>query len=310
LWYDVGDENPLKSILPKDEATMQKLVISLLIVVAIAAGCVAPPPVTTSQPAAEPAGAAAPATAAITSTLPAESPASPGMGFGQQSGMMDRHHAQVPAAYADLANTTPADADSLRRGQMVYAAQCETCHGASGMGDGPAGQTLDPAPAPIAHTSQMLGDGYLYWRISEGGHDFATAMPAWQDALSEQARWDLINYVRSLGSDAGMAGMGHGQGMGGMGRGQGMGGQMMQRQGQMLNAAVAAGLLSEDDAAFFQRTQESLLEKYGGGRPGQGRLVEQAVSSGQAVADGVISQADADRYTAIHDKMMQVESMP
>jgi mono/diheme cytochrome c family protein len=289
---------------------MKKLVVLLLLVIAIAAGCVAPPPVTTSQPAAEPA-VAAPAAAAITNTLAADLPvASPGMGLGRQSGMMERHHAEVPAEFADLVNTTPADADSLRRGQMVYTAQCETCHGVSGMGDGPAGQALDPAPAPIAHTSQMLGDGYLYWRISEGGHDFATAMPAWDESLSEQARWDLINYVRSLGSDAGMAGMGHGQGMGGMGRGQGMGGQMMQRQGQMLNAAVAAGLLSEDDAAFFQRTQQLLLDKYGGGQPGQGRLVEQAVSSGQAVADGVISQADADRYTAIHDKMMQVESMP
>jgi mono/diheme cytochrome c family protein len=290
---------------------MKKLPISLVLIIAIAAGCVAPPPVTTSQPAAEPDAVAAPAAAAITNTLPAEAPAaSPGMGLGRQSGMMERHHAEVPAEYADLVNTTPADADSLRRGQMVYTAQCETCHGAMGMGDGPAGQALDPAPAPIAHTSQMLGDGYLYWRISEGGHDFATAMPAWDESLSEQARWDLINFVRNLGSDTGMAGMGHGQGMGGMGRGQGMGGQMMERQGQMLNAAVAAGLLSEDDAAFFQRTQQLLLDKYGGGQPGQGRLVEQAVSSGQAVADGVISQADADRYTAIHDKMMQVESMP
>ena len=287
---------------------MNKLIISIFLIVAVAAGCVAPPPVTTSQPAAEPDVVAAPAAAAITSTLPAEAPAaSPGMGLGRQSGMMERHHAEVPAEYADLVSTTPADADSLRRGQMVYTAQCETCHGPGGMGDGPAGQALDPAPAPIAHTSQMLSDGYLYWRISEGGHDFATAMPAWDESLSEQARWDLINFVRSLGSDAGMAGMGHGQGMG---RGQGMGGQMMQRQGQMLNAAVAAGLLSEDDAAFFQRTQQLLLDKYGGGQPGQGRLVEQAVSSGQAVADGVISQADAERYTAIHDKMMQVESMP
>jgi mono/diheme cytochrome c family protein len=216
--------------------------------------------------------------------------------------MMERHHAEVPAEYIDLVNTTPADEDSLARGQVVYAAQCETCHGATGMGDGPAGQGLDPAPAPIAHTSQMLSDGYLYWRISEGGHGFGTAMPAWNESLSEQARWDLINYMRSLEGDMiqGM-GMGHGQGMGGMG--QGMGGQMMQRQGQMLAAAVAANLITQDDADFFQRTQQVLLDKYGAGRPGQGRLAEQAIASGQAVADGVISQADADRYAEIHDKV-------
>jgi mono/diheme cytochrome c family protein len=294
----------------KEGTTMHKLVMLLLIVIASTAGCVAPPPVTPSQPASEQPDTVTPAAAEITGTLPAESAASPGMGFGRQSGMMERHHAQVPAAYADLVNTSPADADSLRRGQMVYAAQCETCHGASGMGDGPAGQALDPAPAPIAHTSQMLGDAYLYWRISEGGHDFATAMPAWDESLSEQARWDLINYMRSLESGAGMAGMGHGQGMGAMGRGQGMGGQLMQRQGQMLAAAVAANLITQDDADFFQHAQQALLDKYATGRPGQGRLVEQAVASGQAVADGVISQADADRYTEIHDKLMQVEHMP
>ncbi len=280
---------------------MLKLRYLILIAALFVAGCVAPPPVAPSEPAAEQAVAVEPATADATAIPVAEATAvQAAAGFGPESGMMERHHADVPAEYIDLVNATPADEDSLERGRMVYAAQCETCHGATGMGDGPAGQALDPAPAPIAHTSQMLSDGYLYWRISEGGHSFGTAMPAWNESLSEQARWDLINYVRSLGSDTT-------QGMGGMGRGQGMGGQMMQRQGQMLAAAVAAGLITQEDADFFQQIQQALLEKYANGRPGQGRLVEQAVASGQAVADGVLSQADADRYTAIHDKMMQVE---
>jgi mono/diheme cytochrome c family protein len=293
---------------------MPKFRYVILIAVLLVAGCVAPPPVAPSAPAAEQPTAAEPAAAGASDALAADTPAVQARaGFGPESGMMERHHAEVPAEYIDLVNTTPSDEDSLRRGQMVYTAQCETCHGATGMGDGPAGQGLDPAPAPIAHTSQMLSDGYLYWRISEGGHDFETAMPAWNEALSEQARWDLINIMRSLGSDAGTAGMGHGQGMGqgqGMGRGQGMGGQMMQRQGQMLAAAVEMKLITQADADFFQRTQQALLDKYGAGRPGQGRLVEQAVASGQAVADGIITQADADRYTEIHGKLMQVEHMP
>jgi mono/diheme cytochrome c family protein len=279
----------------------------ILIAVLIVAGCVAPPPVSPSQPVAEQANVSEPATADTTAAPASDTTAvQTGAGFGPESGMMARHHADVPAEYVDLVNATPAGEDSLARGQMVYAAQCETCHGTSGMGEGPAGQALDPAPAPLAHTSQMLSDGYLYWRISEGGHSFGTAMPAWSESLSEQARWDLINYMRSLEGGMGQ-GMAHGQGMGGMGRGQGMGGQMMQRQGQMLNAAVAANLITQDDANFFQQTQQALLDKYADGRPGQGRLVEQAVASGQAVADGVISQADAGRYTEIHDKMMQVE---
>ncbi len=289
----------------KGQIDMPKLALIAVFLVVFAAGCVAPPPVVPGQPAADPPAVTQPTAAAE----PDPAPALVGAGFGPESGMMERHHAEIPAEYADLINTTPADADSLQRGQTVYAAQCESCHGASGMGEGPAGQGLDPAPAPIAHTSQMLSDGYLYWRISEGGHDFATAMPAWDESLSQQARWDLINYMRSLEGDMAQGmGMGHGQGMGGMG--QGMGGQMMLRQGQMLAAAVEANLITQADADFFQQTQQALLDKYGAGRPGQGRLVEQAVASGQAVADDVISQANADRYTEIHNKLMQVEHTP
>lgn len=287
---------------------MGRSAVVLLIAVLCAAACVAPPPVAPAEPAAPQAADASPA-AAVVPAVPATDSATPqaGVGFGPESGMMARHHADIPAAFADLANPVAADEDSLWRGQAIYAAQCETCHGVAGMGDGLAGQGLDPAPAPIAHTSQMLSDGYLFWRISEGGHSFATAMPAWEESLGEQARWDVINYVRSLGGEmAGGPGLGHGQEMGG----QGMGGQMMQRQGQMLQAAVAAGVISQDDADFFQRTQQALLDAYAAGRPGQGRLVEQAVISGQAVADGVISQADADRYLEIHDRMMQVEAAP
>ncbi len=67
------------------------------------------------------------------------------------------------------------------------------------MGDGPAASALDPAPAPVAHSSQMLADDYLFWRISEGGTPFGTTMPAWK-MLDEQARWDMINYMRALGA--------------------------------------------------------------------------------------------------------------
>ena len=123
--------------------------------------------------------------------------------------------------------------------------------------------------------------------------------------------WDLINYMRSLDAGTGAMGMGHGQGMGGMGRGRGNGeGQMMQRQAEMLTAAVAAGLIDENDASFFQQMQQILSDKYATGRQGQGMLIERAIVSGQAVADGVISQADADRYTTIHDQLMQIERAP
>ena len=111
-----------------------------------------------------------------------------GMHRGQGSGMMARHHAAVPAAYADLSNPVAADDASLARGEESYTTLCASCHGDTGMGEGLAGQALDPAPAPIAHTSQMMSDGYLFWRVTEGGAHFETAMPVWQEVLDEQLR--------------------------------------------------------------------------------------------------------------------------
>ena len=124
-----------------------------------------------------------------------------GMMGVSQTDMMTRHMATIPDDYAGLTNPIPADDASLARGQELYTNLCATCHGNTGLGDGPGGAALNPTPAALAHTSQMLSDAYLFWRISEGGVPFGTAMPAWREALDEQARWDLINFVQALGSN-------------------------------------------------------------------------------------------------------------
>lgn len=134
----------------------------------------------------------------------AQSPSNPmpEMGRGMGSGMMARHMAGVSSEYAGMSNPVAADEQSLQRGAEIYAANCASCHGDGGMGDGPAGEALDPPPAPLAHTSQMLGDDYLFWRITEGGafSPFNSAMPSWKSVLSETERWEVILYTRALGS--------------------------------------------------------------------------------------------------------------
>lgn len=114
-------------------------------------------------------------------------------------GITARHQATLPAEYSGLTNPIPADDASLARGEDLYAVNCASCHGATGMGDGPAAAALDPGPPALAQTSQEVADDYLFWRISEGGTPFGTAMPAWK-VLGEQDRWDLVNYLRSLRS--------------------------------------------------------------------------------------------------------------
>ncbi len=146
---------------------------------------------------------------------------------GPDSVLAKFHQAPIPDEYAGLTNPIEADADSLARGKETFTALCVTCHGESGMGDGPAGAALVPPAAPIAQTSQVMSDAYLFWRISEGGIPFGTAMTPWKGSLDENARWDVINYIRSLGAEPGSgagAGPGNGEGAGnGQGRGPGGG---------------------------------------------------------------------------------------
>jgi mono/diheme cytochrome c family protein len=153
---------------------------------------------------------------------------SPGMGMGDD-GMMARHHAEIPVEYAGLTNPIPADEASLERGARLYATNCASCHGETGLGDGPAAPALDPAPAPVAHSSQMMADDYLFWRISEGGTPFNTSMPPWK-SLDEQARWDMISYMRTLGGGAA---------------------QSSTLQAEMLAQAVEQGVVTQAEADIF-----------------------------------------------------------
>ncbi len=109
---------------------------------------------------------------------------------------------EPPAEYRDLKNPFPDDPGARRRGAEAYHALCSQCHGETGAGDGPAGQALDPAPADLFAPGRVKGlsDGYLYWRIAEGGAipPFNSQMPAWGTLLSDIEIWELVTYIRTL----------------------------------------------------------------------------------------------------------------
>jgi mono/diheme cytochrome c family protein len=83
----------------------------------------------------------------------------------------------------------------LTEAKTLYTANCGPCHGEKGKGDGPAAPGLNPKPAD--HTSdavQKQTDGAIFWKISEG----RTPMPSYKKVFSEQQRWELVNYIRTL----------------------------------------------------------------------------------------------------------------
>jgi mono/diheme cytochrome c family protein len=227
-----------------------------------------------------------------------------GMGMGSgMNGMMARHQATVPEEYAGLTNPVSADEESLARGEEIYTKYCVVCHGETGMGDGPGAANLDPAPAPVAHTSRMLGDDYLYWRISEGGsHDpFNSAMPAWESAFEETARWDVINYLRAL-SNGGSTRMGMGPGMN-------MGNQSEDHT-EMLATAVSQDLITQTEADTFEQIHALMDELMASGPPASGSMGQnQDAMLADLLEAGKITQAQMDAFNDVHDRLIEAGLM-
>ena len=91
----------------------------------------------------------------------------------------------------------PYQAISIANGLRLYGEHCAFCHGVSGYGDGPAAAVLRPRPADLTakHTADHTA-GDMFWWLSHGIK--GSAMPGFQGRLSEEERWDLINFVRTL----------------------------------------------------------------------------------------------------------------
>ena len=100
---------------------------------------------------------------------------------------------------AFASNPVPADAASMARGEALYMDHCTACHGPDGAGDGPAAAALDPPPADMRAHVPFHPEGETYAFISEGFP--GTAMPAWKDQLTEDQRWDLVNFLRGTFND-------------------------------------------------------------------------------------------------------------
>ena len=219
-----------------------------------------------------------------------------GGGMGSGSAMMPFHQAEVPAQYASLTNPIASDALSLERGQTVYQTYCIACHGESGMGDGIAGQALDPKPAPIAQSSQMMSDGYLFWRISEGGAHFSTAMPTWEGTLDEQTRWDLINYMRNLGSGA-------------IARGSGAGNVNNDQATAMVTAGVAAGVVTQAEADTFLSVHTLVEAQVMAQTAPSGSGIERQNTALRALVDAqTITQEEADTFRSVRDRLLATQT--
>ena len=105
--------------------------------------------------------------------------------------------APAPAAPAPAAPAPAAAA--LDRGAIVFQTFCTPCHGGSAKGDGAVVLRGYPAPPSLlADKAAHLKDGQIFHILTFGRKN----MPSYASQLSQEDRWKVILYVRSIQQSA------------------------------------------------------------------------------------------------------------
>jgi mono/diheme cytochrome c family protein len=104
---------------------------------------------------------------------------------------------QIPYEAKWTNNPREATAESIANGKGIFASQCTMCHGKTGDGQGDLAIRLgyDVPDFTTGEAQKNRTDGELYY-ILTNGHG---KMSGEGDRLSENVRWDLVNYMRALG---------------------------------------------------------------------------------------------------------------
>jgi len=130
---------------------------------------------------------------------------------------------------------------------------------------------------------------------------FNSAMPTWKAVLDEDQRWDVINYVRSLGQGDKV---GAGQGPGTVRTAE----EEEAMRAEMLAAGIEQGVLTQDQADLFD-TVHSKIDELRAAEPdrqftGTMRDLQDQLLA-DLVADGAVTQEDADTFNSLIDLLQE-----
>jgi len=102
----------------------------------------------------------------------------------------------VPEAAKKMKNPVPRSDSAIAAGKALFEENCAKCHGDAGKGDGPDAMMYEVQPADLtdAHMMGMMTDGEIFYKISEG----RKPMPAFKKTFSDELRWQLVHFVRTL----------------------------------------------------------------------------------------------------------------
>jgi mono/diheme cytochrome c family protein len=129
------------------------------------------------------------------------SPAPSGAGAQQD---FSQNTWELPADADKTKNPVGATPESVAKGKELYLERtkgnCVFCHGETGSGNEANLARLRRKPADISNKERMsaMTDGELFWKVSKG---ITGIMPAGEKRMSEEERWHVVNYIRTLAKE-------------------------------------------------------------------------------------------------------------
>ena len=101
----------------------------------------------------------------------------------------------VPANFKSMKNPVAKGDASNKAGMAKYTANCASCHGKAGLGDGVKARALKEFPGDFSkaeYQDQTDGDHFYKTKMGRG------EMPKYEGKLSDDDIWNVVNYMRTF----------------------------------------------------------------------------------------------------------------
>jgi len=101
----------------------------------------------------------------------------------------------IPAEYKKMANPVAKDDANLKLGASSWAKNCASCHGKTGLGDGPKGRMTKTFPGDFSGAAfQAFSDGEMFYQTKFGRGE----MPAYDKKIPDNEIWAMVHQMRSF----------------------------------------------------------------------------------------------------------------
>jgi mono/diheme cytochrome c family protein len=125
-------------------------------------------------------------------------------GIAQPTPDFSKNTWELPADADKTKNPVPTSEESVAKGKELYLERtkgnCVFCHGETGSGNEANFPRLRRKPADLTNKERMsaMTDGELFWKITKG---ITGIMPSMEKRLTEEERWHVVNYIRTLAKE-------------------------------------------------------------------------------------------------------------